>query len=111
MRGYTFHEGEVLADRSIQVPVAGAYPIPFTRIARLRFKREMAANIIALGAISQLTSIVSERAIEAAVKRRVPAGTEKLNLEALHAGMLAAREVKDAGFPQRTYKEWENEDL
>ena len=92
------------------VPVPKAVHIPFTRIARERFKREMVANIVALGAISELTSIVSKRAIEAAVLDRVPKGTEKLNRDALKAGMAAARRVKKGGQAEEPGK-WENEDL
>lgn len=76
-----------------QVPFSRAYQIPFTRIAREKFKREMVANIIALGAISQLTSIVSQKGIESAVLARVPKGTEKLNRDALRAGIAAAKKV------------------
>jgi 2-oxoglutarate ferredoxin oxidoreductase subunit gamma len=77
-----------------QVPIPRAYQIPFTRIARDKFKRDMVANIIALGAISKLTPIVSTRAIEAAVLARVPKGTEKLNRAALNAGISAAKKVE-----------------
>lgn len=77
-----------------QVPIPRAYQIPFTRIARDKFKREMVANIIALGAISKLTPIVSARAIEAAVLARVPKGTEKLNRDALRAGISEAKKVE-----------------
>jgi 2-oxoglutarate ferredoxin oxidoreductase subunit gamma len=77
-----------------QVPIPRAYQIPFTHIARDKFKREMVANIIALGAISKLTPIVSARAIEAAVLARVPKGTEKLNRDALRAGISAAKKVE-----------------
>jgi len=77
-----------------QVPIPRAYQIPFTRIARDKFKREMVANIIALGAISKLTPIVTTRAIEAAVLARVPKGTEKLNRDALRAGISAAKKVE-----------------
>jgi len=77
-----------------QVPIPRAYQIPFTGIARDKFKREMVANIIALGAISKLTPIVSARAIEAAVLARVPKGTEKLNRDALRAGISSAKKVE-----------------
>jgi len=77
-----------------QIPIPRAYQIPFTRIARDKFKREMVANIIALGAISKLTSIVSTKAIETAVLARVPKGTEKLNRDALRAGIGAAKRIE-----------------
>lgn len=79
-----------------QVPLAKAYQIPFTRIAREKFKREMVANIVALGAITKLFPVVSARAVEQAVLTRVPKGTEKLNKEALRAGMNAALKAEKA---------------
>jgi len=78
------------------VPVPMAFQIPFTRIARERFGREVVANIVALGALTQLTPVVSRKAVEAAVLERVPKGTEKLNRDALKAGVLAARKAKKA---------------
>lgn len=93
-----------------QVPVSGAYVIPFTRIAREMLKREMVANIAALGAISQLSDIVSKKALEAAVLARVPKGTEKLNKDALQAGMQAAKRLLKSG-TGAAISEWENEDL
>ena len=91
-----------------QIPVAQAFQIPFTRIARDCLKKEMVANIIALGAISLLTGIVSKKAVQAAVLKRIPGGTEELNRAALQAGFSAARKVRKSsshvGMP-------ENEDL
>ena len=89
-------KGVLLVDSTFvnQIPIPRAYQIPFTRIARDRFKREMVANIIALGAISWLTSIVSVKAIEAAVLARVPKGTESLNRNALRAGISAAKKIE-----------------
>lgn len=104
-------EGLLIVDSSLvnQIPVPKAYEIPFTRIAREKFKREMVANIVALGALSQLTSIVSRKAIEAAVLARVPMGTETMNKEALQAGMAAAKHIgKISPF---TPPGWENEDI
>jgi len=88
-------DGILIVDSTFvtQVPTPRAYQIPFTRMARERFKREVVANIIALGALSQLSPIVSAKAIEEAVLKRVPKGTEKLNREALRAGIAAARKA------------------
>ncbi|OPY74613.1 MAG: NADH-dependent phenylglyoxylate dehydrogenase subunit gamma [Syntrophorhabdus sp. PtaU1.Bin153] len=89
-------EGILIVDSTFvkQVPIQGAYQIPFTRMARERFERGMVANIIALGAISKLTPIVSPKAIEAAVLARVPRGTESLNRDALKMGMRAGQKAK-----------------
>jgi 2-oxoglutarate ferredoxin oxidoreductase subunit gamma len=104
-------EGILIVDSTFvhQLPVPEAYEIPFTRIAREKFKREMVANIVALGALSQLTSIVSRKAIEAAVLARVPKGTEALNKDALQAGMAAAKQI--AKIQRSGPAGWENEDL
>lgn len=103
-------EGILIVDSTFvaQIPVSQAFQIPFTRIARDQLKKEMAANIIALGAISQLTAIVSKKAIQAAVLGRVPKGTEELNRMALQAGFAAARKVQKS--PSRRGLS-ENEDL
>ncbi len=96
------HAGILIVDSTLvrQVPVSRAYQIPFTRIARENLGREMVANIVALGAIARLTPFVSARAIESAVLARVPRGTEKLNRDALRAGMKAAQKVKRIKFPE-----------
>jgi len=79
-----------------QVPTPRAFSIPFTHIAREELKQEKSANIVALGALTQLISIVSPKSIEAAVLARVPKGTEKMNRAALKAGIRAARQAKKA---------------
>jgi 2-oxoglutarate ferredoxin oxidoreductase subunit gamma len=97
-------DGILIVDSTFvhQIPLAKAFQVPCTRIARETLKREMVANIVALGVIAELTSVVSPRAIEAAVLARVPKGTEKLNRDALKAGMAAARKVKKAAGPATT---------
>ena len=89
-------DGVLIVDSTFvtQPPVARAFQVPFTRIAREKLQREVVANIVALGALSQLSPIVSARAVEAAVLARVPKGTEKLNRDALKAGIAAARQAK-----------------
>lgn len=89
-------DGILIVDSTFvsQVPTPRAFQVPFTRIARERLKKEVVANIVALGALTQLCPIVSPKAMERAVLARVPKGTEKLNREALRAGMNAARRAK-----------------
>jgi len=94
-------DGILIVDSTFvnQVPVPKAYRIPLTRIARENLKREMVANIVALGTIAKLTDIVTPRAVEAAVLARVPKGTEKLNRDALKAGMAAAMKARKTAMP------------
>ena len=106
-------DGVLIVDSTFvtQIPTPKAFQVPFTRIAREKFKREVVANIIALGALSQLTPVVSAKAIESAVLARVPKGTEKLNREALRAGMNAARRAKKAWMKSEVPPEIPQEDL
>jgi len=106
-------DGTLIVDSTFvtQIPTAKAFQVPFTRIAREKFKREVVANIIALGALSQLTPIVSAKAVESAVLARVPKGTEKLNREALKAGMNAAKQAKKAWMKSEIPPEVPKEDL
>jgi len=86
-------EGTLVVDSTFvkQTPTTRAIAIPFTQIARAELKREMVANIVALGALAMLTKVVSLGSLEAAVLARVPAGTEDLNRKALEAGINAAK--------------------
>lgn len=94
-----------------QIPTPKAFQIPFTRLAREKFGREVVANIIALGALSQFTPIVSAKATESAVLARVPKGTEKLNRDALRAGMNAAKRAKKEWMELEVPPETPKEDL
>jgi 2-oxoglutarate ferredoxin oxidoreductase subunit gamma len=91
-------DGILIVDSTFvsQVSVPKAIRIPFTRIAREKFHREVVANILALGALTQLAPVVSPKSMEMAVLERVPKGTEKLNRDALKAGVAAARKAKKA---------------
>jgi 2-oxoglutarate ferredoxin oxidoreductase subunit gamma len=106
-------EGILIVDSTFvtQLPIARAFQIPFTRIAREKFKREVVANIIALGALTQLSPIVSLKAMEAAVLARVPKGTEKLNRDALKAGVAAAKKAKREWVRMEATPEVPKEDL
>ncbi len=57
--------------------------------------RTMVANIVALGAIGQITGIVSKESLEEAILKRVPKGTEELNSKAYNAGIKLAKEQRE----------------
>ena len=106
-------EGLLIVDSTFvtQVPTLKTFQIPFTRIAREKFKREVVANIIALGALTQLSPIISSKAVESAVLVRVPKGTEKLNRDALRAGIAAAKRAKKEWMEAEMPPEIPKEDL
>ena len=106
-------EGLLIVDSTFvtQVPTSKAFQIPFTRMAREKFKREVVANIIALGALTQLSPIISSKAVESAVVARVPKGTEKLNRDALKAGIAAAKRAKKEWMEAEMPPEIPKEDL
>lgn len=76
-----------------QLPTSRAISLPFTRLAREEFGKEIVANIIALGAIGRLCGKVSLANLEQAVLARVPAQFRELNKKALDAGIRAVEEV------------------
>jgi 2-oxoglutarate ferredoxin oxidoreductase subunit gamma len=65
--------------------------IPATGDARTTLGREIVANIIMLGALVEVTGIVSRNAIEKAILDSVPKGTESLNMKAMQRGFELAR--------------------
>ncbi len=87
------------ADLVKEAPASRVLALPFTRIAR-ELGRAMAANIVALGALAQLTGAVSLESLTAAVLARVPKGTEDLNRRALAAGVAAAKAGGTVSVPE-----------
>ncbi len=57
-----------------------------TDIASEKLGKIIVANIVMLGALTNLTGIVSREAMEKAVRESIPRGTEEINLKALEAG-------------------------
>jgi 2-oxoglutarate ferredoxin oxidoreductase subunit gamma len=68
-----------------------AVRIPFTMLAIEQCGRRLFANVVALGAIAELTGIVRWDDMRSAVLARVPKGTEQVNEKALEVGREAAR--------------------
>jgi 2-oxoglutarate ferredoxin oxidoreductase subunit gamma len=88
--------GTLLVDSTFvfEHPVQRTVAIPFTRIARERFGKEVVANIVSLGALTVLCPLVGPDAMERGVLGRVPRGTEELNRSALRAGIEEAEKIK-----------------
>lgn len=61
------------------------FGIPATRLAE-ELGRRMVLNIVTVGFVTAVTSLVSYPAVREAVSNSVPQGTEKLNLAALEKG-------------------------
>ncbi len=70
------------------------YKAPITRIAMEKVGKAIAANIVAVGMVTELSGAVSKEAVEQAVLARVPKGTEEVNRKALQAGYDEARKLK-----------------
>ena len=99
-------DGILIVDSTLvqQVPVPEAFQIPFTRIARDKLKREMAANIVALGAITKLTDHRYAQSLEAG---RAGQGThghgaaEPGGLKGRHDRRMESPKIKRAANYQR----------
>jgi len=73
-------------------PTSDTIALPFTKVARDTLEKVMVANIVALGAVSHLTGLVTHRALEKALLARAPGGTSQLNRRALNLGVKIARD-------------------
>jgi 2-oxoglutarate ferredoxin oxidoreductase subunit gamma len=94
--------GLLVVDNTLvrEVPTGRVAAIPFTQIARQIIGREMASNMVALGALGYLCKAVSMESLESALMDRVPEGTQELNLKALRAGIEAAKKLDLCTLPQ-----------
>jgi len=83
-------DGIVIIDSKIVLPetlkAKQIISVPIIETATEKIGKAIVANIIAIGVIQAATQIVSREAVEAAVLKRVPKGTEDLNRMALEAG-------------------------
>lgn len=94
-----------------QLPTSRAIAIPFTRIAREQFGKEMVANVVALGALAQLCPRVTPAQLQEAVLARVPPPTRTLNSEAFAAGLAAARAVNLEKLPRSIVPDQDEEEI
>lgn len=66
---------------------------PITETAHEVTGRAIAANIVALGILTDLTAVVSRESMRKAVLSRVPKGTEEMNEKALNAGFTLGERI------------------
>lgn len=87
--------GILLVDSSTleNVPKVDAhiYTVPATKIAQEKFGQRLYANLIMLGALIKIASIVDRKSIEKAIKETVPEKVLALNLQALEAGIESVK--------------------
>ncbi|RJP75481.1 MAG: pyruvate ferredoxin oxidoreductase [Desulfobacteraceae bacterium] len=97
-------EGYLITDKDLVKPDGRreVFDIPATRMAE-ELGRKMMANIIMLGFVTAVSTLVSEKAAREAVNSSVPKGTEEMNLKAFTKGFeyglskLKGKEKKAAG--------------
>ncbi len=80
----------VLADSSLTLPESirenTVHTLPILKTAKETVGKAFTANIVAVGAINKLLSLVSDEDLSEAVMLHIPRGTEEINLKALDAG-------------------------
>ena len=89
MRKYGEELGEntqiVVDDDLVQMEVPGAERIPFSMTADA-LGRRIVANIVMLGFITNRFKLVPRKSMEKSILKRIPKGTEDLNMGAFQAG-------------------------
>jgi 2-oxoglutarate ferredoxin oxidoreductase subunit gamma len=87
----------VLVDSEVTIPDLGkrrVIPMPFAETAERKLGRASLIYVVALGALIELTEVVSKPALEAAVKDHVARGGEELFISALEAGYALGAQAR-----------------
>lgn len=95
--GKDMGKGLIIVDSSVQLSddiKARTVSVPILKTASDDLGKKVVANIVALGVLGGISGVVSLPTMEAAVKNRVPKGTEELNLAALRKGFELAAKAK-----------------
>jgi 2-oxoglutarate ferredoxin oxidoreductase subunit gamma len=67
------------------------HTLPLSEMTRKRFGREIFMNIVLLGALAELTKIVTVDSLKKALRGQVPPATLENNLQALELGALIVK--------------------
>ncbi len=104
--------GLLIVDATLvkQIPTNRAIALPFTEVARKETGKDLAANMVALGAIVSLSRVVSGENLEKTLVAKVPPATAEMNTKAFQAGIRIASNVDMKSIP-RAVSEEDEEDL
>jgi 2-oxoglutarate ferredoxin oxidoreductase subunit gamma len=84
-------DGTLLVDEDLvrEVPKIRAkiFKIPATKMAETKLKSKIFANVIMLGALTKITGIISQQAVEKAINESVPNKTRENNILGFRIGL------------------------
>lgn len=87
--GLVVYESELVTAAAIDG--VASYGAPFTAIARREAGTPLAANVVSLAALAQISGALPREALEEALRARLPERLLEANLKAFAAGWEAAR--------------------
>ncbi|WP_461864051.1 2-oxoacid:ferredoxin oxidoreductase subunit gamma [Thermococcus sp.] len=79
-------DGLLIVDTDLVKPDREHIGAPFTRLAEESTGLALTVNMVALGYLIAKTGVVRKESAEEAIKRRVPKGTEEINIKAFRVG-------------------------
>ncbi len=79
-------EGILIIDTDLVKPDREYIGAPFTRLAEENTGLALTVNMVALGYLVAKTGVVKKESVEEAIRRRVPKGTEEVNVKAFRVG-------------------------
>ncbi len=79
-------DGILIVDTDLVKPDRDYIGAPFTHLAEENTGLALTVNMVALGYLVAKTGIVKKESVEEAIKRRVPKGTEDINVKAFRVG-------------------------
>ncbi len=96
-------DGILIVDPELidQVPTERSIKIPFRKISSKIIGNGISANMVALGALIQITKKIPQRVVEKAIEKRAPKGTVERNIRAFRAGLREAKKVDLQSLPKR----------
>ncbi|MEW5912711.1 MAG: 2-oxoacid:acceptor oxidoreductase family protein [Thermodesulfobacteriota bacterium] len=82
--GVLIYDSDMIAQPPAEIK--RAHPVAATSLARNEMQAAIVANMIMLGALCQVTGVVSPQALEKGITDAVPPGKQELNLRAFALG-------------------------